>query len=421
MLFRIILILIFSCAFERFAFAENQTLDEINADLKAKKAELEPFDQAKVKIDVESLGLDDVDKKEVKKFTETELAAPNSAGQKTPGASLAEESAGKGGMISKVKDLMHINGDSEKKVEEIKKPEEVKIEQPAAAFNSAIEPKKPSNQYINAQKKKNLKKRSEMERQKKGNAKKQKNKIAKFNKLRDLYLIDSSEGDTEEKIMPRKKDLNPFISEEMPALPILNHYRTEENNHIPIILTPREKVDLLFKAISMNSVSSFNESYRGVENPNAQNAFGDTILTYAILMRRYPIVASIIAKGADVNRANKLGYTPVNIAIELLDFKLLEMLVSNKADLNYLDAFGRSYLMNAARVGFLPAVDLFVSNGVDINLMDNDGFTALAISYSHKKEIIVQYLLKHGAKTWIEKPYDPKNQSLIQELENRWK
>ena len=421
MLFRIILILIFSCTFERFAFAENQTLDEINADLKARKAELEPFDQAKVKIDVESLGLDDVDKKEVKKFTETELAAQNPVEQKTPEASPTEESAGKSGMMSKVKELMHINGDSEKKAEEIKKPEEVKIEQPAAASTSAIEPKKPSNQYINAQKKKNLKKRSEMERQKKENAKKQKNKIAKFNELRDLYLLDSSEGDTEEKIMPRKKDLNPFISEEMPALPILNHYRSEENNHIPIILTPRERVDLLFKAISMNSVSSFNDSYRGVENPNAQNAFGDTILTYALLMRRYPIVASIIAKGADVNRANKLGYTPVNIAIELLDFKLLEMLVSNKADLNYLDAFGRSYLMNAARVGFLPAVDLFVSSGVDINLMDNDGFTALAISYSHKKEIIVQYLLKHGAKTWIEKPYDPKKQSLIQELENRWK
>ena len=218
-----------------------------------------------------------------------------------------------------------------------------------------------------------------------------------------------------------KKDLNPFASEEMPALPILNRYRSGDNNHIPIILTPREKVDLLFKAISTNNVSFFNDSYRGVENPNVQNAFGDTILTYAMLMRRYSIVASIVAKGADVNRANKLGYTPVNIAIELLDFKLLEILVNNKADLNYLDAFGRSYLMHAARVGFLPAADLFLSNGIDVNLMDKDGFTALAIAYRHNKEVIAQYLLKHGAKTWIEKPYDPKNQSLIQELENRWK
>jgi len=406
MLIRLILILIISCTFERFAFAENQTLDEINADLKAKKAELEPFDQAKVKVDVESLGLDDVDKKEDKKSIEVKSPPPTPVGQETSEASPSE-----------VKDGV----DSEKKVEEVKKIDEVKIGQSAITSPSASDTKKPSDQYLNAQKKKNMKRRLEMERQKKGNAKKQKDKIEKFKKLRDLYLLESNEGDAEEKITPRKKNLNPFANEEMPALPILNRYRSGENNHIPIILTPREKVDLLFKAISTNNVSFFNDSYRGVENPNVQNAFGDTILTYAILMRRYSIVASIIAKGADVNRANKLGYTPVNIAIELLDFKLLEMLVNNKADLNYLDAFGRSYLMHAARVGFLPAADLFLSNGIDVNLMDKDGFTALAIAYRHKKEVLVQYLLKHGAKTWIEKPYDPKNQSLIQELENRWK
>ncbi len=406
MLIRLIIILIISCIFQSFAFAENQTLDEINADLKAKKAELEPFDQTKVKVDVESLGLDDVDKKEDKKSIEVKSPPPEAGEQEASEAS-----------PSKVKDGV----DSEKKVEEVKKIDEVKVEQSAITSAPASDTKKPSDQYLNAQKKKNMKKRLEMERQKKGNAKKQKDKIEKFKKLRDLYLLESNEGDAEEKITPRKKNLNPFANEEMPALPILNRYRSGENNHIPIILTPREKVDLLFKAISTNNVSFFNDSYRGVENPNAQNAFGDTILTYAILMRRYSIVASIIAKGADVNRANKLGYTPVNIAIELLDFKLLEMLVSNKADLNYLDAFGRGYLMHAARVGFLPAADLFLSKGIDINLMDNDGFTALSIAYRHKKEVVVQYLLKHGAKTWIEKPYDPKNQSLIQELESRWK
>ncbi len=44
-----------------------QSMEEMFEDLKAKKAALEPFDPKKVKIDVESLGLDDLDKK-----TETE-------------------------------------------------------------------------------------------------------------------------------------------------------------------------------------------------------------------------------------------------------------------------------------------------------------------------------------------------------------
>ena len=40
-----------------------QSMEEMAEDLKAKKAALEPFDPKKVKIDIESLGLDDLDKK----------------------------------------------------------------------------------------------------------------------------------------------------------------------------------------------------------------------------------------------------------------------------------------------------------------------------------------------------------------------
>jgi ankyrin repeat protein len=69
----------------------------------------------------------------------------------------------------------------------------------------------------------------------------------------------------------------------------------------------------------------------------------------------------------------------------------------------------------------LPAVDLLIKSNVDINEMDNDGFTALAFAYRFKKELVVQYLLKNGAKTWVERPYNPQFKSLIKELNNRWK
>lgn len=413
MILRIFLILIFSCFPGQLLFAALQTLEEINADLQAKKKELEPFDQSKVKVDVESLGLDDVDKKTEKEFNKSNL--PDPEGAITPESTNQPKS-----LVERVQDLA--SEVREKITKSTKGEEEVESDQTEAVTKDL---KEPSDQYVNLQKKKALKKRLAIERQKKENAKKQEENLQKFHKLRQHYLLEIGEDgekiNSAEEILPRKKDLNPFINEESPAPPLLDRYRTSENLHIPIVMTWQDKVNLLFDTISVNDVLAFNEAYKEIENPNVKNSLGDTILIYSLLMRRYPIIAAIIARGADVNMQNKLGYTPLNIAIELLDFKSFQMLADNKADLNDLDAFGRSYLMQAARVGFLPAVDLLVTRGVDMNLMDKDGFTALAIAHQHKRAVIVQYLLKREAKTWTEKPHDPKSQSLIQELENRWK
>ena len=261
------------------------------------------------------------------------------------------------------------------------------------------------------------------------NAKKQEEKLKKFDELKNFYLSDLIINDNsqdedfhdEEKIIPKRKELAPFALEELPPLPILNRSRTSDNFHIPFVYTPKEYIDVMFSAISMGSVSYFNEAFKYVLNPNIKNEQGDTILTYAIFLKKYSIISSVLSKGADPNLPNKLGHTPVSIAIELVDFQALELLEKNNADLQYKDAFGRSYLMHASRVGFLPAVDLLVKNNLYINDMDDDGFTALSIAYRHRKELVVQYLLKNGAKTWIEKSYNPQKRYFMDELNNRWK
>ena len=260
------------------------------------------------------------------------------------------------------------------------------------------------------------------------NEKIQQEKLQKLEELRKLYLSDTINQEenqddafeNEEKIIPKRKELAPFALEELPPLPILNRSRNTENFHIPYVYTPKEYIDIMFSAISMGSISYFNEAFKYVLNPNVTNDQGDTILTYAIFLKKYPVISSVLAKGADPNLPNKLGHNPVSIAIELLDFQALELLSKNKADLHYKDAFGRTYLMHASRLGFLPAVDLLIKNNVNINEMDNDGFTALSIAYRHKKELVVQYLLKNGAKTWVEKNYNPQYKYFINDLNNRW-
>jgi hypothetical protein len=447
-----------------------QTLEEINADLEVRKKELEPFDEKKVKIDVESLGLDDVDKT-----------------QQKPKKDVAEEVTKEKDKIvkdikEKIEEKTHEEKPKEKKIEEKKaaaeavpqneglmdriekmaqkqKPviekavKKVKAEVEAAKKEitseksvekkekKVIEPKSSTERYINSTKKQNLKKRLEAERKSKEkvvDAKKEKeNHEKRLEKLKELRLKYILRGEDEaiysfmrdhdddyfeeEKVVPHEKNLNRFISEEPPAPPIMDIYRAKDNLHIPLVLTFKEKVDILFNSISIGNPAYFNSAFSNVEDPDIKNQYGDTLLTCAILQKKYPIMASILAKGANPDLPNNLGFTPMDIALEMLDIRAIELLANNGTSLEYSDKFGRTYLMHAARLGFLPAVELLVSKGVNVNTMDDDGFTALAIAYRHKKEIIVRYLLKKGAKTWIEKPYDPQPQSLIKELENRWK
>jgi ankyrin repeat protein len=444
--------LLFFCSIFCFgSFAtESQTLEEITSELRVKKKAMEPFDSKKIKIDIESLGLDDLDKKPTEKNPEEKKSkeipkkdleeVKKDESQKEESSKIQDKAKEKlekkteEGLEFSSKIRNFVNKKNTKEGLE-KEKENLKTDEKEEKLSPKNIEKKPTEKYINSIKKNNLKKRLQLEKQIKDNEEKRQEKLKKLNELREKYLLktnkdfdlqnqsdlEGEEGDGEIKIVPQKKDINRFALEELPAPPILNRFRTPDNLHIPTIPTFAERLDALFEAVSSGDVNFFNGIYKNIENPDARNRSGDTILTYSILLKKHAIAASILAKEANPDLPNALGYTPIDIAIEMLDIKSIELLANNHANIHYFDGFGRTHLMHAARVGFLPAVEFFISRGVDVNSMDNDGFTALAIAYRHKKEVIVKFLLKNGAKTWIEKPYNPERESLIKELENHWR
>lgn len=371
-------------------------------------------------LDVESLGLDNVDKKnptqdltnsnsnKIADITKTEIQkSPSSLGQETKNLNLNDKTKSSRVGLSKPSTKKYNKKISKKSARKILNKDNLN----------------------NAQNKSSLRLKLEQQEAQINQKKIDKEKEKKYQNLRSVYLSDliESEDNIDEdfreydKILPQKKSLAPYAVDELPPLPILNRSRSLDNYHIPFVYTPKEYIDIMFSAISIGSISYFNEAFKYVLNPNITNEQGDTILTYSIFLKKYAVMASVLAKGADPNLANQLGHMPISIAIELNDFVAFDMLVKNNADLKYRDIYGRNYLMHASRLGFLPAVDLLVKAGVDINEMDNDGFTALSIAYKHKQELIVQYLLKNGAKTWVEKPYNPEFKSFIKNLNERWK
>lgn len=429
-----------------------QTLEEINAELLKKKEELEPFNDKDIKIDLESLGLDDVNKKEKKQAKEEELKLPDlsdiiiESDESKKNKEKQPENKESSSIISAIKNVISPENKDDKakeikkeakpvaKKEEVKlevKPE-VKAEESKSEVKENLEPKKIDEKTENTDILESLTNNIILQKDKDDKVEEKPVKKplenTKLQKLREEYLIkindrknDALEKKESEIILPKRKNVNPFISDELPAVPILNNYRTNENQHIPIFLSYEERIKNLFDAISYDNVAFFNSAYENIKNPNIRNGLGDTILTYAILLGRYDIMISVINKGANVDLPNKLGYSPLDIAIESLDFKAFEILVNNNANIFQLDLFGRSYLTHASRLGFLSAVKVLVAKGLDINLIDKEGFTPLTVAYRNNRELVARFLLKNGAKNQNNIDFNRRSQSIIRELENRWK
>jgi ankyrin repeat protein len=258
----------------------------------------------------------------------------------------------------------------------------------------------------------------------------QQQKIKKLKELREKYLQKGEDEDVYEgvshyqamsKIIPQKKIPPKFLTSEVPPQ-LLNRFRGNDNKHHPLIMSNSEKIDFMFKAIAENRIDDFNSIFELVKNPNIKNSFGDTLLTFAILMGRQDAVSSLVSKGANPDLANDLGYTPLNIAIEMVDYRSVAILINiGYAKVDLVDDLGRTYLMQSSRVGSLPITDLLISKGVDVDAADNNGVTALAIAYKHKKDIIAKYLLKYGAKSWVKKDYIDDDTSMVEDLFNKWK
>ena len=424
----------------------NQFLKDLNSQLLEQKKALDPFGGKKVEIDIESLGLDNVNEASKKQLNSKEEVSKN---KKVVDSKItndngppkveflnAEENKDLKDDEDNAKEVKDNQDNSVKKIiTEEKKPEndqEGILGSIKKIVNKIIESDIVESTLDITNKlplgKKESTKSEPKEIKAKENVKSQEEIFEEeMEVLRQKYVYPLQDGDEYQDLKasyarPQKKDLNHYIKDEAPALPILSRFRTNDNLHIPVIPTPQERINHLFSTIDKQNVRYFNSSYKYVQNPNAYNIYGETLLTYAIQRRNYQILASILARGADPNLSNKLGHSPAAIAIEIKDFMAFQMLFENGANLNFRDKFGRNYLMYAARVGFLPAVEYLIDKGIDINSRDDDGFTPLAIANKNNRQLVIKYLVKNGAKAWS--PDDQQNNvnqiSIMRELQNRW-
>ena len=122
----------------------------------------------------------------------------------------------------------------------------------------------------------------------------------------------------------------------------------------------------------------------GVETLDAQDAFGQTALSYAASAGHAHIIAALVMAGADVTLRNRAGFTGLEIA-------------SAKGHTAAAQMLRQAHLCAAARDGDLALLAQMLDAGADINAQLADGWTALMIAAYHDQPAAVRALLSHGA------------------------
>lgn len=168
-------------------------------------------------------------------------------------------------------------------------------------------------------------------------------------------------------------------------------------------------------------------------NPNTENQKKETviyILSKTIMTgakdkwksdRAAKVIAEVVAKGGDANRADKYGRTPLDLACRVKNTVIIEALLKNGALVDTQDANGNTPLKKVVmdytgdykfsdkeKKAVLGVIDLLIKNGARIDVQDKFGRTPLThivkeANEKNRQKVfdIVPELLGRGARTDI--------------------
>lgn len=128
-----------------------------------------------------------------------------------------------------------------------------------------------------------------------------------------------------------------------------------------------------------------------------------SVLMVAVTQPDLRLLRTLIARGADVNRAQG-GLTPL-IAATRDSYQgrpdAVMMLLANGADPRLADAAGNTPLHHAGLCVEPAVAALLVDAGADINAINHEGMTALSIACANANWAIVGFLLERGARSEV--------------------
>ena len=153
--------------------------------------------------------------------------------------------------------------------------------------------------------------------------------------------------------------------------------------HNRLSLTPLHRVTILSQCDQMEAFSKFIDTF---------DAFGNTSLHYAVMLRNEAAVKTLLLLGADPNlkqhgslateeAVGSRGFTALHLACESYFLPVVQVLLEVKElDCNAYSTSGFTPLHVACKFFFSEAVSVLLSTGkVDVNSVTSTGLNALHI------------------------------------------
>ncbi len=225
-------------------------------------------------------------------------------------------------------------------------------------------------------------------------------KYRKMIKDTRLQLPDvENNQDTTPTLYPTEKQINKFTTSDIPS-ELLNNTRSDDNKHIPLILSTGDLQSIAKTAIDNGDLNVIRGIVDLTKNPDYLLENGQTLLNYTAATQHEDILRYLIYSGANLNIQNILGNTALHNAIMQNQKYAIKLLAKNNARLDIFNVYGYTPLMLSIVEGKNDIATYLIEFEQNFSQANSRGETVfdLAEKYNRSKvrDLLLQKLNKQS-------------------------
>ena len=188
-----------------------------------------------------------------------------------------------------------------------------------------------------------------------------------------------------------EKNIVNFDTTDIPS-ELLAYKRSEENRHIPSIMSVKDLQYIALKAIEYDNLSVLRGVIEETKDPDFLVDKNRTLLNVAIENNKYSLVRYLIYGGASINRIDNKLNNPLHIAIINHNPEIANLLIENSININAQNIDGNTPLILSILTGQEKLTIKLLKSGADVKLKNKNGDDAMSICIKNNKRKIQQYL-----------------------------